>query len=307
MFVMSLLVAFSIWLVHNMARTYTLPVQIQVEAQSNIDGHSSKSDNFVNIEARCNLAGYRYTRIMGNLKNKKKSVSTIFFDPADFTYLGDDKFSISSTVLSKYAEELFGNEVKLESFMKDSYVFVFPSEYHKKIPVYPVGSLTFKDQYTLVGDIEVSPDSIVIYGEPIYLENIDRVYTDQISYFDLDAYVSGSVNLNIPQGVRSSAENVDYSIEVSRYVEIKRKFNVGVKNNPPGSIISVYPSTAEVTFRCIFPMKGDPTSRMSLNVDGDEFLRSINGRCVARFSDIPNEIISYSVEPEIFECVENLR
>ena len=57
-FILSLLLAFSIWLIHGLSLKYTEFVTVHVVAESGIDGHSAMSANSVAILARCRTSGY---------------------------------------------------------------------------------------------------------------------------------------------------------------------------------------------------------------------------------------------------------
>ena len=52
---MSLLLAFSIWLIHNLSLNYSDTISVPVMAQCNIDGHSNVSSNSSMIAARCRI------------------------------------------------------------------------------------------------------------------------------------------------------------------------------------------------------------------------------------------------------------
>ena len=51
-FLLALLLAFSIWLIHNLSLKYTEFMQASVEAVSNIEGHFNKSSNRSDVIAR---------------------------------------------------------------------------------------------------------------------------------------------------------------------------------------------------------------------------------------------------------------
>ena len=204
-------------------------------------------------------------------------------------------------------DALFGNDVRLESFIAPSYTFKFPQENHKRVPVIPVSSLTFRPQYMQSAPLRVSPDSVIVYGEPAYLEAIDRIQTRRLTLTNLSASKTGTIRLETPKGVRLSDSQVDYALDVSRYVEIRKTVSVQARNVPSGRDLSVYPSTAEVLLRCAFPMVKDRTDELQFYVDYDDFQHSVTGRCVARADALPPGVIAWSLHPEIFECVEEGR
>ena len=65
---LALLLAFSIWVIHNMALKYNDNLQASVVAVSNIDGHASKAINECLVTAKCRATGYKL--LMYNIKER---------------------------------------------------------------------------------------------------------------------------------------------------------------------------------------------------------------------------------------------
>ena len=301
-FSISLLIAFVFWLGYNLSQDYSDIVTVPVVAESNIAGRASVSSNRSDVVARCRMPGYRIFRL-GRLA--RRDAVHVYFDPEDFVYLQEDSYSISSSALASYVQEIFGDEAILESFISHSLQFRFAQENNRKVPVIPVQVIEYKSQYMPLGRLQVFPDSVVVYGEPRILENVERVLTMPIEARGVHASLNGVVPLEVPSGVRLSAGEVNYSQEVTRYVELRSTVKIRALNVPPGKELVIYPSTAEVVYRCTFPMASDPTEGIFFYVDYNDFARSLNGRCVALPSAEPLSIIDYSLEPQVFECIEN--
>jgi hypothetical protein len=300
-FVLSLLLAFGIWLLYNMNQSYSATLQSRVYVKSNLPGYFPKSSDPVTVEARCRATGYDMLR---NRRRMRSKSVTIQVDPDQLTEEGEGVFVLSSNALGAHIGELFGSEVRLESFISPTYSFRFPQENHKTVPVIPVSYLTFRPQFMLRDRLRLQPDSVIVYGEPAYLENVERIYTHKISASNLHASKVGNVALECPRGVRLSDTEVGFTINVTRYVEIKKNVSLSVRNAPSGKELSIFPSTAEVSFRCVFPMASDRTSEMQFYIDYNDYLYSVSGKCVPRTDELSPGVINWSVQPEVFECVE---
>ena len=301
-FLLSLLLAFSIWISHNLSLQYSSVVSVPVIALSNIEGHQAESSNTSPVVARCRTTGYRLLR-----KNRmsRRGQLRVYFSPDDLHQEDEDLYYITSNELSGYFSEIFGDNVQLESFVSSRVQFRFPAENHKTVPVQAVSVVSFKPQYMALGAMKIVPDSVVVYGEPLHLQNIDRVVTEAITLQNLSSGAHGMARLEAPKGgIRLSVSEVSYALDVTRYVELHREVKVGTRNVPAGRDLTVYPS---VVFRCVFPLAYDPTEGVSFYVDYNDFASSINGRCVPRDSGLPSSVIDYSVEPKVLECIENLR
>lgn len=299
----SILCACFIWLIHNLSLDYSTIVSVQVVAQSNIEGRAAESVNQCNIAARCNMQGYDVYRL-NRLSARKPLV--VYVDPEDLQYVKDDIYTINSDALSGYVPDLYGESARLESFVTRSVQFRFPSENSKKVPVRSVQLLNFKPQYMPVGSIQTFPDSVEVFGSPAVLENVDMVFTETISKDNISSGIHGEVPLQRIAGVRMSESEVEYSLVVSRFVEVKTTVKIQTRNVPAGKSLSVFPSTAEVVFRCEFPIGVDPADKVSLYIDYKDFSGSINGRCVPVTDGLPSGVLDYSIEPQVFDCFEDI-
>ena len=300
---MSLMLAFGIWLIHNLSLNYSDTMSVPVIAECNIEGHSAVSANSSTIAARCRTSGF--SLLKGRHKAKKEALH-VRFESKDMHLVEGDMFYITSAELSNYVTDIFGDGVQLESFLAETFQFRFPFENNKKVPVQAVTVISFRPQYMALGDIRLKPDSVTLYGEPYHLQNIDRVFTRTVDLTDLKSSAHGSVKLEPIQGVRISDTEVGYSLDVTRYVEIATEVTVNSRNVPAGLKLSVYPSTAKVVYRCKFPLSQDPSDLVSFHIDYADFQKSIGGRCLAQPSKIPDGVIDYSLEPEVFDCVEEI-
>lgn len=298
---MSLLLAFGIWLLHNLSLNYSETMSVPVIAECNLEGHSNVSSNSSTIAARCRTSGFSILR--GRHKAKKEAVR-VRFNTADMHPAEGDMYYITSAELGNYVSDIFGEGVQLESFLSESFQFRFPVENHKKVPVQAVTVFTFKPQYMAMGPIHLKPDSVTVYGEPYHLETINKVFTRAVELNNLKSSAHGSVKLESIQGVRMSEDEVGYSLDVARFVEIATEVSVTPRNVPAGLKLSVFPSTARVVYKCNFPLSHDPSDLVSFHIDYTDFRKSIGGRCMAIPSKIPDGVIDYSIEPEVFDCVE---
>ena len=299
-FLLSLMLAFGIWLMHNLTLRYSAIMNVTVTAVSNIQGRAAESSNSAVITARCRASGFK---LLKNSRNQDKTYK-VYFNPEEFVKGDSDTYYLSSNALASYVPDIFGEDVQLESFVTQNAIFRFPAEAFKKVPVSARLITSYRPQYTSMGGIEFSPDSVMVYGDPNYLESVERVFTRPLELKNLKNDAHGEIALDIPSGLRASEKEVRYSLAVTRYVEVSSEVRIDVVNLPADKFLSVYPSTARVVLKCIFPLSADPMRNVSLHIDYEEFAQSINGRCVARISGLPSSVIDYTVEPQIIECME---
>ncbi len=299
-FLLALLLAFSTWLIHNLSLKYNDYLTSTVVAQCNIEGHSNVSKNRSDIVARCRATGYK--AIMSHMRADKKAV-TVNFDPSVMRHKEDDLFYVLSSDLMEYAHLIYGDGVTLEYFVSDTVFFRFPEVDHKKVPVHPVYSISFAEQYMGEDDLKVVPDSVTLYGENHRLESIDKVFTEHLKYTSLASDIQGVVRLKNIRDVRMSVSEVHYLLDVTRYVEITETLPVKIVNLPSDKGLQVFPSSAVVSAKLSFPLDGSGYDDIELQVDYEDYLKSLSGKCPVKLANAPKGLISCEVDPVAVSCV----
>ena len=299
-FLLALLLAFSIWLIHNLSLKYNDYLTSTVFAQCNLEGHSPLSINESDIVARCRATGYKV--ILSDIRAHRKPV-TVNFDRSVMKHKEDDLFYVVSSDLTEYAHLIYGDGVTLDYFVSDTVFFRFPEVDHKKVPVHPVYSVSYLPQHMSNGQLEVIPDSVTVYGEAYRLESIDKVFTEMVKYTSLSSDIQGVVRLEKIRGVRLSVDEVHYLLDVTRYVEISRSLPVKVINVPADKKLQVFPAAVTVLAKFAFPLSGAAHEEMEVVVDYEDFISSISGKCPVRLSGLPSGLISYEMNPVAVNCV----
>ncbi len=300
-FLLALLLAFSIWLIHNLSLKYNDYLTSAVVAQCNIEGHSNLSTNVSDVVARCRATGYK--AITSHVRAGHKRPVTVNFDPSVMRHKRDDLFYVLSSDLTEYGHLIYGEGVTLEYFVSDTLFFRFPEVDHKKVPVVPVYSISFADQHMGEGQLKVVPDSVTLYGESHILESVDKVFTDHIRYTSLSSDIQGIVKLEKVRNIRMSADEVHYLLDVTRYVEISRTLPVKAVNVPSDKNLHVFPSLVTVSAKFIFPLLDDDYDNLDVQADYNDYLNSLSGKCPVKLSASPKGLISYEVSPVAVSCV----
>lgn len=297
-FLLCLLLSLGIWLAHNLSLTYTDLVSVGVVAESNLEGRAQRSSAEVEVTARVRASGFNLIWMAG-----RRNV-TVFFQAEDLEHREGDVYAISAADLFKYASYIFGDATVVESFNARELLFRFKPEYSRKVPVRAVRSLSFRPQYILRGDIALEPDSVLIFGEQWRVDDIDAVYTRNISHSDLRKSVHGTVKLEKPTGVRLSTEEISYSIELTRFVELQGEVPVQMRGVPVGVKVLLRPAVVQLQLKCIFPLSSNPVDQAVVYADYDEFLSSRSGSCILHCDQLPQSVIDARILPEVCECIE---
>lgn len=299
-FLLALLLAFSIWLIHNLSLKYNDYLRVSVVAHCNIKGHAEVSSNRCDVIARCRTTGYDV--IKSGLFGRRKTLD-VDFSPSVMKRKDEDTFYVTASDLQEYAHVFYGDDVSVEYFVSDTLFFRFPVEDHKKVPVNLMCSVSYRSQYVNVDEMQVEPDSIIVYGTPFQLETVKGVFTKPVKHHDVSEDVQGVAALEKIKGIRFSDTEVHYSQDVTRYVEMKKTVNVVPVNVPSGKELLVFPSNVTVVLRCMFPLLADPLESLVAEVDFEQYQQSLSGRCEVRLKNVARGVIDYEIEPLTVGCV----
>ena len=297
---LSLLLAFTVWLIHNLSLSYSTYLSVPVIARCDILGHSNQASESSRIVARCRTTGYE--AILHKMFVSKRE-KPIVFDSNDLRHKDGEIWYISREDMSDYANEIYGEQTKIEFFVTDTLFFRFPEESWKKVPIVPISTLKMSPQYISKTGLKIEPDSVVIYGEPRHLENIDKVHTEHIELYNISSSLQGIARIESIDGIRMSQTDIHFYYDVTRFVEINEKMPVTVLNLPIDKELLCYPSYVDVKFVCTFPQMSDPKGSVSLYVDYEEYLNSSSGQCVVHTTNLPAGVLRVIIDDPIVECV----
>lgn len=298
-FFICLIASIAVWLVGNLSKQSTDTVSVLVVVHSSIEGRKDVANEPVQIVASVSSTGFKLIQLSG----RRKPVD-LYVDPIYLTQRDGDFFAFSATGLYSYVPELFGSQVSVQSFVSKNVLVRFSEENFKKVPVSPVSLLKFDPQYTSFGAVTLMPDSVIIYGEPSRIAGIDEVLTSPISMTNVKTSIHGTVKLDPPAGVRVSEQETRFSLDVVRFVEMKSTVRITARNVPDGKELTVFPSTADVSYKVMFPISGQVSFGGELYVDFEDFAGSVSGKCMIKVDGLPSNVISCSINPEFCVCVE---
>lgn len=291
---LALLLAFSTWIIHKLSLEYSVYLNVNVVAHSNIEGHSDRSMTSSEIMAKCRTTGWQV--LYAQMTRNRQVDLTL---PANILIHGDgDRYYVLTEKLHEYVGDIYGSSVSVEYFVSDRIYFRFQDRAHKKVPVRPVYSFTYADQYVASGNLQIRPDSVTVYGDTFHLNSIDHVKTSLIRHTGIAGSLNGMVALEPISGMRISDDEVHYSMNVVRYVEIKvEDVPVEILNQPKGRTFSAVPPKVDVMMDCEFPLKSHPDEGIRLVVDYRDFLNSISGKVKVQAMELPAGAIRYEVQP----------
>lgn len=296
LFILALLLAFSTWIIHKLSLDYSVYLKVEVVAESNLEGRSMLSTSGTEIMAKCRTTGWRilYDQMTRGRDVVVKFPASVFQQETE----GGEKYYVTSDKLHEYADQIFGNSVSVEYFVTDKVYFKFKEEIGKTVPVKPVLSLAFDDQYIAAGPLTIVPDKVTVYGDPMHLESLDYVTTVPVKHTSINESFSGMVALKPINGMRFSVNEVHYAMDVSRYLEVTHKaVKVEIEGVPEGVTVVPDPATVNVTMKVQFPLKADPNTELRVVAQYDDLKTSLSGQIMVGLTNVPLGLIKSEITP----------
>jgi YbbR domain-containing protein len=121
----------------------------------------------------------------------------------------------------------------------------------KVIPVKPEVEISTQPGYTIVGELQVVPESVRVAGPEEFLKEIDAVKTQPRQYANVRAGLHDEIGIEpFPDSmhVSTSADRIKISADVQKLIELTiKEIPVQVRNAPPGLTVTPVPSTLAIT------------------------------------------------------------
>ena len=296
---LSLLLAFIVWLIHSLSLQYSVFLEYRVTLSTSIEGRSRTATSEDILIIRGRSEGYYILRQrIGRLKNL-----TVTVLPANVTYKDGDIFTVDCETIKSNIVEALGGNVDLEFIVSESLDFNLPEVTSKRVPVVPKASIVFDGQYMLVGDIELRPDSVDIYGDARLLGTIDSVFTETIARSGVDGPIQGLCGIVPIRRVEYSEDNIYYSMNVVRYIEESMNVPVTATGVPENKELIILPSSVTLKYRRIFSGIQYAPENFVLSVDYNDFIRTMDSELVPKLVSMPEGVLSWEMSPRYVDCI----
>ncbi|MDD2294270.1 MAG: hypothetical protein PHD07_08705 [Bacteroidales bacterium] len=305
-FLLSLLLAFFIWVVHNLTLDYSVYMQYRLTVTTAIEGHAPVATSNEALLLRGKARGF-YIIQHRDRKGSSTDIS-LNLDPKLFHKVAgsEDLYQVNSSDIVEKLSEALGSQFTIDFIESQVITFNFPSQAHKMVPVNPQTSISYQEQYMPVKPITLAPDSVMIYGLTEDLNVINSLNTKVISRSSVSKSVQGIVKIEPVRGIRMDKDELYYSLEVARYVEKTETLHIEVTNLPAGKSVIMIPSQIAVTYR--IPFKESVTKRnnsdnMVFAVDYEDIVKSRTSKVIPKLYKSDRTLYSYELNPPLVECL----
>lgn len=118
----------------------------------------------------------------------------------------------------------------------------------KKLPVRNRINLQFSDQFGLLSDPILSPDSVTAIGAESILDELEYLFTAETEISNINESVNRVVQLQSMSGITFEPSTVILSLEVAEFTEAEIRVPIRTRNLPSGRAVSYNPSSIIVRY-----------------------------------------------------------
>lgn len=140
--------------------------------------------------------------------------------------------------------------IQLIGFSPDTIHLQFEQKASKVVPVKLLDSIGMAKQFDLMRDIELTPESVTVYGPSSRVDTITFWPTDSLLLSDLKESITDTLSLytNSQSPLSTDPDFVVYDIAVESYTESNIKVPIRLVNAPKDQEATTYPKEVSVKF-----------------------------------------------------------
>jgi hypothetical protein len=156
-------------------------------------------------------------------------------------------YILSSGLIPKLKSQL-RTECEINSIKPDTLFFSFDRIIAKTVPVIPDIEVQTERQYSVKGNIKVTPDSVILTGPKHIVDTVENVRTRFKRITGVDETITRSIMLRTSREYSVSVKKVMLTIPVEQFTEAEIRVPVKIINSRDTINVRIFPD--EVTIRC---------------------------------------------------------
>ena len=161
-------------------------------------------------------------------------------------------YKVNAVELRKQLKLLLGSAMTIGSMWPEAINATYTDQPPVRVPVEVVLDYSIASGYVPSGKVEVTPDSVDVYGKAEVLAGITRIYTRRISGAALQAVtdtIRRTVALQHVNGVVVHPPTITVMVPVEGMVDASSDVRVELVNAPDNVSANFHPSTVAVNYK----------------------------------------------------------
>lgn len=298
----SLLLAFFMWIVHNLSTTTASYYNFRINVTSNLEGRSdtATSEGVVVLSGKSSGFYILQNFISDRIPELSVTLDRKYFRQADT----GDLFYVKGADLAGEISSVLKDRISVDMIVSDTVFFRFPRQTSKRVPVVADAMISYRPQFMSFGEMVFTPDSITIYGEADLLASVDSVRTEHIKISQAAGDIQGVCSLVPVEGIRFSDREVLYRQSIGRYVEHSMTIQPEVINLPEDKEMILLPGELKMVFRQPFAVRQEVLpSDFVVVIDYNRYISSQSSLVRPEVSISPGFVYDIELDPVMVECI----
>ncbi len=145
-------------------------------------------------------------------------------------------------------EGQLGSAYKVLSLKPDTLLLSYSTRASKYVPVVLKTNVDFAAGYDIIGDYELSIDSVKVVGSSEKVNEIQSISTEELTLQDVNSNISRNLNFERLQDIEVFPKNITVKAEVKRFTEGTIECPITIINKPDNVEINYFPKTVTITY-----------------------------------------------------------
>jgi len=247
-FSLFLLCSFLSWFISNLSDSYEARINVDLHYGNLPDSLLLGKNAQEHMEVKVKARGFQL--LYYNFFGKQFDV-----DASQLAY-GQGEYYLDGELLERQLEQQLSQQTSLIDLDRDRLVVDLYGVATREIPVKANLRLQMEQNYMLEGEIQISPDPVLVKGPARELDTLREVSTSFLELTNISSDFSREVPLILPKGLVNSVfstAKVTLSGKVAKFSEKVFEVPVKVLNIPEGYQVQTFPN--EVKLICKAPLE----------------------------------------------------
>ena len=240
-FLLFVSIAALLWLIIKLSTNYTVTESITINLK-NAPANLIITDEAQKVKVTLSSSGFKLLRYYFKPSQRRKV--DILLDEVPLHKDGEVTYSFGIS----YAKERVANFLTMEpseiSFDENRIRVNMENLDSTRVKVIPNLDLSYEKQFNRQGKIQISPDSVTIYGPKNIISSIDNVYTEEHTIRNINSNID--INLPLILGDKLNTDNTEVNIKIN--VEKYTEAVANVKINNKTNTLRIFPDKVKVNY-----------------------------------------------------------
>lgn len=218
----------------------------------------------------------------------------------DFRTIQDkDEIDLNKSLLD--FESQWSGKLKIMNIYPSKINYLVEKKRIRKVPIQPVYTINFNDQYGLFEDVHWYPDSIYISGPLEYISKISSIKTKPIVLNNLNAsvQVNALLNLDVYPNITTTIKTTRVSFPIEQFTE--GEVEVGISQRTENIGMLTFPSKCKIQYK-VSLSNYHKIIQQSFKVVAERDI-NLKNRLRLKIVSSPNSIKEVKIIPETVEFI----